>query len=462
MIDFIKIQNLIADQEYLYSHPLIKIFAEFNPATGEINSRRENRFSKKYQIWGEYYGLTFLFYEDGTTEIKGSLHVYFNRGQHNYNDFSFRDLETVLIDLKHTFQIDIENSRLNNFEFGVNIELPYNPNVLIDSVIMYRRKRFDLQTGENKHFRECNDHEQFKIKIYNKGLQHNLNKDLLRFELHYSVMEKFNDLAVFTLADLIKPGKREILSKKLIETFSGLLIGDIRTMDYSLIQAIDEGYKSPEMQQNEIINQVKKSRFYREYKGLRTKDKLRYCLGYSFNFWDNIHPKNSQEPDYTAKRSKSNRELERFKELLQITGANQIHKEANEQIIQKTKELCNPQKSVQSEHITNTKTAWKIALAETPKTVQSENYYYNLSLYHSNGIKKERCLITEIDISKQKKGSKFLSERTIKELYLSDEVTFKELVLKYGSKRKKLSIEKQFYFIAHNIRNKHNRNQKIK
>lgn len=64
------------------------------------------------------------------------------------------------------------------------------------------------------------------------------------------------------------------------------------------------------------------------------------------------------------------------------------------------------------------------------------------------------CQVTGIDISHQRKGARFVSEKTIREKISSE--TFKDLELKYlPIDKRELSKERRAYFIAHNIRNQY-------
>ncbi|MCW0519920.1 hypothetical protein [Riemerella anatipestifer] len=78
--------------------------------------------------------------------------------------------------------------------------------------------------------------------------------------------------------------------------------------------------------------------------------------------------------------------------------------------------------------------------------------------------KKERvCEVTKLDISMQKKGSKFLCFTGLKYYWKNEREIFNDLEKKYLPRNKRgVNLEDKIYFIAHNIRNakfnkKHNR-----
>lgn len=433
MYDYTKIEDLPVSQDvlkYIFEKENIYLDGGHDGNSGEVT---ENRYLpgylEPYKYKAEDRGLTFILFNNGKTQLSGSMHVYKNYGQHNYDDFNLLDAEFTLIEIAHKYKFDLGKAIFNNIEAAVNIKTQCKPKPIIDSFIMHKREGFDLKTGKNQYYRNCHAHSQFEIKAYDKGLQHELDYNLFRFELKFKTMEKLNAKGIYTLADLIKPGVREYFKEQLIQKFNDTLIGDIRTM-------------------TEVID-------YPEYKNLSKDDQKVYIWGHTFENWDIYHPKDSKHPDYEKLRSRSKAKLVKFKNLLVRTGADQLKNEIRELIINKANELCYPLKTAQSERLRHDIKKEIASHPETQETAQSEPSYYTPSLDYTNGIKKEKCLVTEIDISKQKKGSKFISEKTILNLSFTDPETYQDLFNRYSSKNKTLSIEKQSYFIAHNIRNQY-------
>jgi hypothetical protein len=458
MFDGFKIENLCVNQHELKQHKFIDLFCQLNDITGEIKTQHLYTGGKPFHYQAKYKGLTFTFFLDGTTQLNGSFHTYFNKGVHNHDDFHLLTFENVLFELKHTFKIDLTNSRLNNIEFGVNIELPYNPNVFIDSLIMHKRKRFSILEDENKYFAECS-HTQFYIKVYNKGLQYHLTQNKLRFEVKYSTMESINNLGVKTLADLLNPNHIAQLKKKLIETFESVLIGDSRLINYDLIHSVDEVAKNNPEKLNETIERIIDKRSINNvYNNLSLKNQRLFIGGHSFNYWNNLNPKNSKSIFYKRDRSRFDRELKKYNDLLEITGATQLKKEVGELLVQKIDHLCNREKTGQIDHIKQQLEPQEFENTTEQKTGQIDPFYYSPSLPQPNGTKKQNCLVTGIDISRQKKGSKFISQKTVFVLSLTNPELYKELFEIYGSKRRNISKLKQSYHIAHNIRNHYFRN----
>ncbi|WP_319229694.1 hypothetical protein [Draconibacterium orientale] len=465
MIDFIKIEELPVDS-YSLKNTLelykAKFESKLDPSTGELKTQYLPGYGhlKPYKEKAQYFGLTFYFITNGTVLLMGSLHCFRNKGQHNYNDFSLNHLEELIINLKHTFHFDPTKARINNIEIGVNINLPFSPTILIDSLIMYKNHRFNLKDEPGMYFAECQQ-TQFFIKVYNKGLQYNLKENVLRFEVKYITTEHLNGKGITTLADLIKPGTNAILKDILIEKYNSILIGDIRTINTNLIEIIDNQYRSfvPENYKN--FNQPITPEFYTKFEELRLKDQRRYILGHSFNYWNNIHPKDSNNTDYTKNRSYYNRELKNFNRLLKKTGAIKLKNEVETIIKNKIEQLASFEKTVQNEHRTPLNKPTSTPSHKKQKTVQNERFYYSTSLYHPDGIKEKYCPVTGINITHQKSSSKTTSQQTIEMIRKFDPPMFKMLLKEYGSKRPYTRTKKQCYYIAHNIRNHYKRNQTI-
>ncbi len=407
MVDGIKILFLPVNRQTLWNNPLIEPRIPTNAKTGEISNEPPQ---------AEYQGLTFIFYPM-RIEMKGSIHKYFNKGFHNYNDFDLGKLKRVIIDIQNKFNIEPHNTVLNNIEIGVNVELPYNPKHFLKSLIMHRGEPFTFQTDKNKRFRECS-HTQFFIKAYDKGKQYKLNRHILRFEGKFIKMERLNKLGIKTLSDLIKPGNFELLGKELLSIYDDMLIGNLQA----------------------------------DYSHLNAKDRELFIQGHNPEYWQTIKPE-TNDLNYKSKYKVYERRLTRFQELLTRTGANHQKNEIRELIIQKIHKLCNPKKTGEIDREILTETRGKLTDTQNPKTGEIDTLLYRVKMRHIDEGKNNKCLVTGIDISAQRKGSKFISEKTVRDLYFNNPETFEDLFKRFASKRPFISKERQCYFIAHNIRN---------
>ena len=194
MIDFIKIENLAVSSTDLEHNDYLKDSWIIGSKNGEVLTQRTN-----------YFGLTFSI-KNTNVRLTGSIHKYKNHGLHNYNDFTKTQVHEVINELSKKFEIDPQNSRLNNIEFGVNVNLPFEPKVLLNSLITHKEKPFTREIEDGKIFYQCK-RSQFIIKIYDKGLHYHQVANILRFELKVLKMQFFDKkVELKVLSDLLNDG----------------------------------------------------------------------------------------------------------------------------------------------------------------------------------------------------------------------------------------------------------------
>jgi len=214
MVDYIKgftylpgLAQKLLNSEYL--HFEMKVDEE----TGEI----------KYQE-AQYKNLKFkIFPSVGRVKISGSVHKYWNCGLHNYNDFNIRDIGYVLRDLEDKFGIDLKEVRLENIEFGVNVVTSYDPNVLLNNLIVFKNHPFDKMRIHGSGKGKVVELSQYIIKIYNKSLQYGLLNNVLRYEIKIKKMKYLNQGAIY-LSDLLDPEFIRSGFENLVSSIKDLII----------------------------------------------------------------------------------------------------------------------------------------------------------------------------------------------------------------------------------------------
>ncbi len=169
-----------------------------------------------------YKGLEFKIFETGLITLSGSLHVYWNKGRHNHNDFNSTALMWVLNDIKTKFGIDPKHCVLKCLEIGINLTPSIPTNVILDNCLLHKTKPFESKKNSEEGRYIQVQHTQYIIKIYNKTLHSKakgilINSEILRFEIKYTKMEKLNKIGIFTLQDLIDYGlhnfKKDLLTE---------------------------------------------------------------------------------------------------------------------------------------------------------------------------------------------------------------------------------------------------------
>ncbi|MBX2960631.1 MAG: hypothetical protein KF732_11835 [Flavobacteriales bacterium] len=202
-------------------NPLLYFTQEVNTTTGEI--RRTNKKGKEQtpSQTAYYNDLTFKIFDSGNIYIYGSLHKYFNKGLHNYNDFDINAIRGVLNDLHDKFDITTEQCILRNIELGINIKTPIEPNTILDNCFLHKTDLlvYQIHSDEGR-YKQC-EHSQYIVKIYNKTLHYQKKglhppTNLLRFELKFCKMKYFKELGIFTLNDLLEYGLHNFKSRILL------------------------------------------------------------------------------------------------------------------------------------------------------------------------------------------------------------------------------------------------------
>lgn len=372
MIDYIKILNLAVSSANLEHNKHLQDSWIIGSRNGEILKQHVN-----------YFGLTFSI-KNTNVRLTGSIHKYKNNGLHNHNDFTKTQVHEVINELSEKFKIDLQNSRINNLEFGINVVLPFEPKMVLNRLITHKGEPFTREVEEGKMFYQCK-RSQFIIKIYDKGLQYQQVSNILRFELKVLKMQFFRtkNIELKVLADLLNDSVYPKLGGILRAYFDEIL------------------FDEPNINLND----------------LNTIEKEIYLRGRNPKTW-------ITDSRTESKQKELQRLKERFLEILKTyrTGENYI-KIVSENIEFKYLEL-----SEIYQHSTEQIITYKT------ENVRDLHFKYNVIFRHL--------------IEQQKRGSKFLSEKTIEQhLELLNELSAKR------RRNKRRTNKNESYFVAHNLRN---------
>jgi hypothetical protein len=232
-IDYIKTELIEFNCINLVQESSLNFGELINSDTGEFVKRfSSNGIEKKPCRTASHKNLIFRFYPDtGRLFMSGSLHTYWNNGEHNANLFDIGAFNEVLNELNSLFGIKPHHLKITQIEWGVNISPPIKSNAIIDACLFQKWVRFEVKydNSEGK-YHQAEHKKYYIIKIYNKGLQFGLGKEMLRFErkqLDYLKYTKQKGIGQ-TLADLINSdfiGMKETLLFNLNEVlfFSPLI-----------------------------------------------------------------------------------------------------------------------------------------------------------------------------------------------------------------------------------------------
>jgi hypothetical protein len=174
-------------------------------------------------------------------QIDGSIHK--NSLGQNYERLSFSELKKEIVHLGIYLHLDLHNCILHNCEVGVNIELPFKVREYVyNSIILHKTKEFEQYAEDRNGLRlgrQCT-HSQYVVKVYDKGLQYNLSKNIMRFELRFVKMEVLHKYGIFALSDLIDFRKVNNLLSLLLKAWQDILIYEPPTNNNKFSMTADE------------------------------------------------------------------------------------------------------------------------------------------------------------------------------------------------------------------------------
>lgn len=343
MIDYVKLEiNSKSVAEVIRKNIHLDFNTAVKNATGEEQRQTAN-----------YKGMKIYVYPNNKTIFEGSLHKYFNSGEHNYNDFTFKNLTDTINNFCQTFNFSAKEAYLRGFEFGVNINTSIDPNQFLDMIVCYGNEsvnKMNIPAGKGIYCRKTND----VVKVYNKSLQYGQKENILRIEDKIIRMRKIKELNISNLHDLTKSENMEKLGLVLNEMFKNLII-------------------------HESINS----------NNLTTAEQRFYEQCGNPRYWTALNPK------------QRHKKLKRYNLLIKENSLNKIKETISNQIVEKWSYLLKKGNEYTGIKIVqfSDKYTGSISCIHTPKVNEA------------NDLKERICLACGRDISSQKKGSKFCSEK---------------------------------------------------
>lgn len=167
--------------------------------------------------------LNFYVYPSGCSTIRGSLHKLKEEGYHNYSQFPFSEVSSTIENLMAKFNISPEDANLTQFEFGVNILMPYLPKHFLKRIIAYKNQLPSIDRNNQKKYVVRFENTEFEIKIYCKSSQYLLSENILRFEVK-SKAKRFLHDKFLNLTDLTSIDNYKLLEEILLHSFDELII----------------------------------------------------------------------------------------------------------------------------------------------------------------------------------------------------------------------------------------------
>lgn len=196
--------------------------------TGEIN---------EYPKKGNFHNIN-IRVNNLYSKLVGSLHklnnIIFKGQDHNFDDFSFKDLSTLLPCFIDKFDLE-DNNYLTKLELGFNIKVDLDPQKIIDNnLLMYEFKSHNRDKVNNGDFKEFFKSD-YNLKIYNKSKQYKRKFDvkdhILRIELKLKSKRKIQSFGIQSLQDLLDKNKINNIFEFLLKEFDKLTIIDDLNFD---------------------------------------------------------------------------------------------------------------------------------------------------------------------------------------------------------------------------------------
>ena len=396
-------------------------------------------------------GLRFKESQTGAVSIEGSLHVFYNGGAHNYDDFTFEKLTASLSRFTKQIGIDPSTTKLNNVEFGVNVYLDFDPKFFINSLLCYRSTSFTIHNGKSI-CQATAEASQYVLKIYDKGLQNKLTNNVLRFEIKIKRMAKIATYGIETLQDLLNRDKLNSIKYLLLDVFDNIIYCD-DTVDTGILEKKDSDLvrdaNNPRYWMDHYSQTGKNaSKKIRKYKKLiRENGKMNYhrIRDIICEKWDNLLACNETGRVLTTSDDHAaGNPVRVFTDplvctdngsLRVFTNRPQVFEESQEQIANNTTtSQKNPEKRFGNSNNTS---------------------FYNLSRERDLvplSASDRKCDVTNLDISMQKEGSRFLNVAGIRHIYRNNPDLYKKLLSYIPVKHRNEELTIQIYKIAHTIR----------
>lgn len=340
-------------------------------------------------------------------DISISPHYHFNNYLHNGNDLTPQNCIKIISNILNYLNMesqDFDLFKVVNIEFGLNIIPETDVKNLIDNLLFYRRTKFIIPNKKTPYFKITNATKNKLLKTYAKGLQfidlpkYGIDPNTFRFEVKSKKSCNIKKYGIDLLTDLFKIETYQSLEQEIINEWQNVLI--INTTPYF------SELKTDEVQFVKSANKIE--------------------------FWDDLKGETN--------RNKLSRYKEKYYRILK--GKNNLHTQIKGQIIDKFLSWSSGADLPQETPINKGKHHKE---KHRPKEINGQSAPPNQN--------RRVCLVTGLDISAQRQGSKFIREKTIKMIKETDPEIYHKLGKKYlTEKAKKLSEEKQIYLICKNIR----------
>ena len=192
--------------------------------TTQLKERDEVQFD-----WCKVDNMELRIYPSGSITLSGSLHKFYNNGEHNYNDFNYDAFCACLRRLNDVFGVQPEQMRITNVEYGFNLQTNFEPSVLLNGLLQHKCVNFDRFNNAQGIFYQADHERNFTLKIYDKGMQYGLHYNCIRIEIKDKNPRK-RFPSIITLQDLVNSNKKPFINY-LLEQWDAVVLCDLTNVD---------------------------------------------------------------------------------------------------------------------------------------------------------------------------------------------------------------------------------------
>jgi hypothetical protein len=263
MIDYCKIQILNVDLNWIKNR--YDFLTEFKPNTSEV--------SEKYTYKLHYSTITI--YPSNIILFRGSLHKLYNSiynsnidekqktkvnryNGYNANIYTLNNIYSTITYLTKFFNCNPEDLQFQNLEIGFNLNVSFHPNLFLKGLVSHKCKSPNINfNGGAIEFK----HNNYLIKIYNKGEQYKLPQNILRVELKYKKSKELKPFGIKTMAN-INPNSLQLAYNAIQKRLNEIIYFDY-TINLKTIKKLNriklERYKQP-YYWNKELNKTERQR----------------------------------------------------------------------------------------------------------------------------------------------------------------------------------------------------------
>lgn len=222
-----------------------------------------------YPKTGDYKGLKLKIHltrKGLTVTISGSFHKFNNPDKTNANQFYWEDFTKAYHEIAELLKLPAE-TQLVNLEVGFNLEIPIEWELTATQILksiffiqkISTRGTKSIKCLPNNGYSIHHKTEDYEYKIYDKGKQYRLKKEILRYEKKFIKSRAVNRIGYQTYCDLLSFDKLNIPIENLIRDFKKLIIYN---------EQLEKSEHLTE-EEKEFLLQIKKIDFFEDFKGTK-------------------------------------------------------------------------------------------------------------------------------------------------------------------------------------------------